>query len=155
MPDWWEDQFETYYFQVTKRHWNPTSNPPSEGFKTMFKRACIAGVMARNGFNPLTPAEIEDKLKQERKAREEKNEEIKREEERERRAKEERQKIRAHIENNFAKLPESKQNEIRMEYDFCIERNKVKIKDEINFIYWSYKRGLSHIGDVEVAELVE
>jgi hypothetical protein len=66
----WLPQFESYYSDAVRHHWNRDAGKPREGFKVAFRRACLSGALKSCGFNPLTPAEIEAQRQAERKLRE-------------------------------------------------------------------------------------
>jgi hypothetical protein len=155
MPNWWERQFEDYYERAIKLHWDHTSYSPGEGFKTQFRRACVAGVMARNGFNPLTPAEQEEYEKLKEKEKRQRIKEQLRVEQEIEKQKIERDKLRKKISKIFLQLPQEDKNEISMQLDFVPSNLRSTIKDEVDLILYTLQNGIPEIGAVSIREMFQ
>ncbi|NOR25450.1 MAG: HTH domain-containing protein [Desulforhopalus sp.] len=80
---WFEEQLEDFYKQAVRQNWNHEADPPRAGFKKIFFRAGRAGALARCGFRPRTPEELEaERVERERLAAEKQQREWRKEKER-------------------------------------------------------------------------
>ncbi len=48
----WEVQLRLFYDQVIDRHWDKDGKPPGAGFRKLFRRAAVSGVLSSFGFKP-------------------------------------------------------------------------------------------------------
>jgi hypothetical protein len=152
MPELWENQCEDYYTKVINAHWDSLNGEPGHGFKTMFRRACVAGVMYRCGFEPLNSIE----LVEEHKKKVEKNR-IRQKKEKEEAEKQKllmfiRSENIARVALNFKKLPKEERDRIKMEFNLAKEH--VGVKDNLGlYLVDLVEKGILNLKEVNLVTL--